>query len=141
MGACVHACESLCVCMFVGAHACVCVAFLTHSAPLLSCSLPPTTGSRPWLSVPPQLLFLCRETRWVGNAEQECQALFQKPGFCFISLLNRSCFLFPCLGHQPAPSPVLALPAASHRVPVDGNGDTGLKVFWLLGTCLCLVRL
>lgn len=71
------------------------------------------------LSVLAPIFLPFRGIRWVGSVVQECQALSRKPGFCFISLLNRSRFLFGCLGHKQPPQASLSfLCVVFHRIHV-----------------------
>lgn len=97
-----YVCLCVCLCVFASVHV---YYFFSHPA---SCSvlfhfLPftPIAGSKHWLSLSSlRSSFRSRGSGGWENVLQECQALFRKLGFCFILLLNISCFLFLCLGHK-----------------------------------------
>lgn len=117
---CTRLCASAFARLCVSVRLCMCVYVrvrmqsdhrLSHRPPLLLCFvlflLPLlTAGNKHWLSVSSlRSSFRSRGSGGRENVVQECQALFRKLGFCFFSLLNRSCLLFLCLGHKQAPVP------------------------------------
>lgn len=104
----------------VSVHSCMCVSVCVHmqsdrrlslpaSSPALFCFiflLSLIAGNKHWLSVSSLgSSFRSRGSGGRENVVQECLALFRKPGFCFFSLLNRSCLLLLCLGHKQALGP------------------------------------
>lgn len=106
---------ALCVCVCMRLHECVCMRACAHAylfilpPGLFSCCgvlfyfprLTPSAGNKHWLSLSSlRSSFLSRGSGGWENVVQECQALSRKPRFCFISLLNRSCFLFLSLSHN-----------------------------------------
>lgn len=70
-------------------------------------------GNKHWLSVSSlRSSFRSRGSGGWANVVQECQALFRKLSFCFVSLLNRSglfFFFFFCLGHKQGLGPQSSL--------------------------------
>lgn len=99
-----------------------------------SSSHPPSAGSKHWRSL--SCLGSSFRSRGSGgweNVVQECQALSRKPGFCFVSLLNRSRFLFLSPSHKQPPGPLcpffMPLFTASTW---DGNRGCGFG-----NSCVC----
>lgn len=86
---------------------------LFHFSPLT-----PRAGTNSGSLCSPSDLPSVQRIRWVGKCWEECQALSRKPGFCFISLLNRSHFLFLCPRSRQPPSPLSFLHAIFHRIHV-----------------------
>lgn len=82
-------------------------------------------GNKHWLSVSSlRSSFRSRGSGGRENVVQECQALFRKLGFCFFSLLNRSCLLFLCLGHKQAPVPFFLSFIFLHGATWNGSRDS-----------------
>lgn len=109
-----HLCVSVCACVFMCSCICsrttvflppgfLCCFVLFHFPPLLA-------GNKHWLSVSSRSSsFRSRGSGGWANAAQECQALFRKLGFCFVPLLNRSCFFCSPLGHKQGLGPQSSL--------------------------------
>lgn len=136
----------MCVCVCT----CVCIPLYAPTQPpsLFPCfgcfvlfrfpALAPSAGNKHWFSVSClRSSFRSRGSGGWENAVQECQALSRKPSFCFISLLDRSHFLFLRLGHKPPPGPLSFLHAIFHGIHV---GWEQRRRVWGL-CCLILVAL
>lgn len=97
---CTFVCECLCVCVYVFVHMQSYHCLSSTRLPLLFCFVsfhfpPLLAGNKHWLSVSSlRSSFRSRGSGGWANVVQGCQALFRKLGFCFVPLLNRSCFFF-----------------------------------------------
>ena len=141
-------CVCVCVCVRVRVCVCACVRASTHTR--ATSSSHPASSALAVLFCFISLLSLSAQeantdslcslrssfrSRGSGgwdNVVQECQAPSRKPGFYFISLLNRSRFLFPCLGCKQPPSPLSFLHAIFHGIHV---GWEQRQCVWRL--CVC----
>lgn len=94
-----HLCVSVCACVFMCSCICRHTTVFPNRLPLLFCFVS-FSSSHSWQETntgslcPPRSSFRSRGSGGWRGAVQECQALFRKLGFCFVSLLHRSCLLF-----------------------------------------------
>lgn len=124
-------CSSVRVCFCVRAYAVRPPSSLPAASPALFCLiflLSLIAGNKHWLSVSSLgSSFRSRGSGGRENVVQECLALFRKPGFCFFSLLNRSCLLLLCLGHKQALGPRSSLLPVICFSPMGPRGWDGVR--------------